>query len=232
MSAHICIVDDDSEIAELIAFYIKNEGFSYTIAHDGAAALKVAQCETIDLFILDVMMPELDGLEVCKRLREASHVPILMVSAKVEQMDKVVGLMTGADDYMEKPFHPLELIARVKALLRRAQMQSIPSKPKDDLIHIQSLIIDLNKHTVHAHEKEVHLTPIEFKILSVLASHPSHVFNSEKLFEIVWNEAGYGANKTVMVHVSNLREKLEQATDGEKIIETVWGVGYKIDPKH
>lgn len=227
MATTILIVDDDKEIATLLELYLKNEGYKILKGYNGEDALRIVDQESIDLLILDVMMPKLDGLEVCRQIRTHQNIPILMLSAKVEDMDKIIGLMTGADDYMGKPFNPLELVARVKALLRRSSMQN--SSKRVDQLSIHSLLIDKKEHTVKIDDKYLNLTPIEFNILYLLASHPGRVYSSEEIFEHVWNEEGYGVSKTVMVHVSNLREKLENATNGEKIIQTVWGVGYKID---
>lgn len=180
--------------------------------------------------ILDIMMPKRNGLEVCQEVRENNTVPILMLSAKAEDMDKILGLMTGADDYMIKPFNPLELVARVKALLRRSSFQNATSqKNEDGIIHIRSVEIHKHNHTVKVNGEYIKLTSIEFDILYLLASNTGRVFSSEEIFERVWNEDGYGSNKTVMVHISNLRDKLETVMNGEKFIHTVWGVGYKIE---
>ncbi|MBO1004855.1 response regulator transcription factor [Pseudogracilibacillus auburnensis] len=229
MKTTILIVDDDREIAELIQFYLENEGYNVLKGYDGEEALTIIAEKSIDLLILDVMMPKIDGLEVCKKVREKHPIPILMLSAKVEDMDKIVGLMTGADDYMGKPFNPLEVVARVKALLRRVHMQMKSTESTTDQLFIHSLVINKKNHVVQVEGKKVNLTPIEFDILYLLASRPSRVFSSEEIFEHVWNEEAYGISKTVMIHISNLRKKLEDATNGEKIIQTVWGVGYKID---
>lgn len=198
----ILIVDDDQHIAELIEVYLKNEGYEISKAGNGVESF-------------------------CTQVRKSSQVPILMVSAKVEDMDKIVGLMTGADDYVSKPFNPLELTARVKALLRRANYTQPESA--DAVLQIGPLAIDKQKHLVLAEGYSVKLTSIEFEILYLLARNQGRVFSSEEIFESVWNEPGEGSNKTVMVHISNLREKLEAALPGEKIIRTVWGVGYKIE---
>lgn len=227
MTTKILIVDDDQEIAQLLELYLKNEGYKVFKGYDGEEALIILNEQPIDLLILDVMMPKLDGLEVCKQVRKENNIPILMLSAKVEDMDKIIGLMTGADDYMGKPFNPLELIARVKALLRRTSMQKTEVA---DQLSIRSLTIHKNNHIVTVDGKPLNLTPSEFDILYLLAGNSGRVYSSEDIFKHVWNEEGYGTSKTVMVHVSNLREKLEKATKGEKIIQTVWGVGYKIDP--
>ncbi|MEN8699642.1 response regulator transcription factor [Bacillus infantis] len=223
----ILIVDDDQHIAELIEVYLKNEGYEISKAGNGVEALNSFGKSQPDLIILDIMMPEMDGLSFCTQVRKSSQVPILMVSAKVEDMDKIVGLMTGADDYMSKPFNPLELTARVKALLRRANYTQ--PENAEAVLQIGPLAIDKQKHLVLAEGYSVKLTSIEFEILYLLARNQGRVFSSEEIFESVWNEPGEGSNKTVMVHISNLREKLEAALPGEKIIRTVWGVGYKIE---
>lgn len=225
----ILIVDDDKEIANLIEFYLQNEGYHVLKGYDGEEALQIIGEKSIDLLILDVMMPKIDGLEVCRKVRESHNIPILMLSAKVEDLDKITGLMTGADDYMEKPFNPLEVVARVKALLRRIQMHIKPDGLETNQLLIQSLVINKQLHTVQVEGEKLQLTPIEFDILFLLASSPGRVFSSEEIFAYVWDEAAYGISKTVMIHISNLRKKIENVTKGEKIIQTVWGVGYKID---
>ena len=230
MTTAVLVVDDDKEIVELLEFYLKNEGYKVYKGYDGEEALRIIDQQSIDLLVLDVMMPKLDGLEVCRKIRDTKNIPILMLSAKVEDMDKIIGLTTGADDYMEKPFNPLELVARVKALIRRAMMQSSYStKLADNQFFIHSLLINKKNHTVKVEDKYLSLTPIEFDILYLLVSSPGRVYSSEEIFERVWNEESYGISKTVMIHISNLRKKIEDATNGEKIIQTVWGVGYKIE---
>ncbi|MDQ0971105.1 DNA-binding response OmpR family regulator [Neobacillus niacini] len=227
MSKSILVVDDDKEIAELIEVYLHNDGYTINKAQDGVQALDFLKKNQVDLIVLDVMMPKMDGLEFCKRVRKVNQVPILMVSAKVQDMDKIIGLMTGADDYMSKPFNPLELTARVKALLRRSSYQQ--PAVDNDLIQISSLEIDKHSHEVTANGRAIKLTAIEFDILYLLAKNRGRVFSSEEIFEKIWNEPGAGSNKTVMVHISNLRDKIEAALPGESIIQTVWGVGYKVD---
>lgn len=226
MTTEILIVDDDKEIAELIGVYLRNESYQIYTVQDGLEALQFMERHSIDLVILDIMMPKMNGLDVCREIRKEHEIPVLMLSAKAEDMDKIVGLMTGADDYMIKPFNPLELTARVKALLRRANYQ--PTVKDPDSIYINSLKIDKQSHAVHAQGQEIRLTAIEFDILYLLAKNRGRVFGSEEIFEKVWNEIGSGSNKTVMVHISNLRDKIAAAT-GETIIQTVWGVGYKIE---
>ncbi|EFV75133.1 MULTISPECIES: response regulator transcription factor [Cytobacillus] len=223
----ILIVDDDRQIADLIEVYLKNDGYIIDKAGDGMEALKKLEQDPPDLIVLDIMMPKMDGLEFCKYVRKNNQVPILMVSAKAEDMDKIMGLMTGADDYMIKPFNPLELAARVKALLRRANYKT--TGKADDVLYIGSVAIDKRSHGVTAEGSEIKLTAREFEILYLLAKNRGRVYASEEIFEKVWNEPGEGSNKTVMVHISNIREKLEAALPGESVIQTVWGVGYKIE---
>ncbi|GGD63226.1 response regulator transcription factor [Paenibacillus nasutitermitis] len=230
MSKQILIVDDDPKIAQLIEIYLINEGLSIIKASDGLQALALMDTESVDLVILDIMMPGLDGLGVCLRIRESKTTPILMISAKDGDMDKITGLMTGADDYMVKPFNPLELVARVKSLLRRTYYQSQPKQQADhNVIQIQSLEIDKLTHKVTFEGRIIKLTPIEFGILFLLASQPGRVFSSEDIFEMIWKEKYYESNNSVTVHMSRLRDKLVKEMDGEKLIHTVWGVGYKIE---
>lgn len=223
----VLVVDDDSEIRDVIHVYLRNEGYHVIEAADGLEALDVIKKTPVHLVILDVMMPRMDGIKACIQIREISNTPIIMLSAKEEDMDKITGLMTGADDYMIKPFNPLELLARVKAQLRR---QSLMGKEEfNSLIIIKDLIIDKAKHSVTLKGNHISLTPLEFSILELLASHPGQVFSSEKIYESVWKEPyGYSDN-TVMVHIRNLREKIEEAPRDPNYIKTVWGVGYKID---
>lgn len=228
----ILIADDDPEIAQLIKIYLANEGYQVLTASNGREALELIAKESIQLMILDVMMPEMDGLEVVRAVRAQHGIPILMLSAKAEDMDKILGLTTGADDYMVKPFNALELLARVKSLLRRSvyneQIQTAAQDP--DEIQIHSLNINKKAHTVTVEGKNVILTSTEFDILHLLASHPGQVFSAEAIFEAVWKDKFLESNNTVMVHISKLRDKLENALDGIKLIQTVWGVGYKIEP--
>ncbi|WP_141501636.1 response regulator transcription factor [Paenibacillus luteus] len=223
----VLVVDDDSEIRDILHVYLRNEGYSVCEATNGIEALQAIQTNSVQLVILDVMMPKLDGIHTCLKIREFSDVPIIMLSAKQEDMDKITGLTIGADDYMIKPFNPMELLARVKAQFRRSMMKS-----KQDIqmvIHIKDLIIDKGKHSVKLRENDIALTPIEFDILELLASHLGQVFSSEKIYESVWKEPyGYSDN-TVMVHIRNLREKIEEVPRAPQYIKTVWGVGYKID---
>lgn len=228
----ILIADDDLEIAQLIKIYLVNEGYQVLTASNGREAMNLIAKESIQLMILDVMMPEMDGLEVVRAVRKELGIPILMLSAKAEDMDKIMGLTTGADDYMVKPFSALELIARVKSLLRRSIFLNAQTKPAQDQdeIQIHSLKINKKSHTVTVEGRNVNLTSTEFDILYLLASHPGQVLNAEAIFEAVWKDKFLESTNTVMVHISKLRDKLESELGGVKLIQTVWGVGYKIDP--
>lgn len=230
MNKQILIVDDDKEIAHLIEIYLTNDGYEVTKTFNGVEALDELNKHEYHLVILDVMMPKLDGLEVCRQIRSKQNIPILMLSAKGEDMDKILGLTTGADDYMVKPFNPLELLARVKSLFRRSFELNSKSGGSAEAIAIRSLQINKSTHTVTVDGRGVNLTSIEFDILYLLASHPGRVFSAEEIFEKVWKEKYYQSHNTVMVHISKLRDKLERESGEAKLIQTVWGVGYKIDP--
>lgn len=225
----ILVVDDDIEIAELLEIYLKNEGYEPVMAADGKEAIsKLNTNPDIGLMILDVMMPNMNGLEVVKIVRKDSRVPILMLSAKSGDIDKIQGLITGADDYVTKPFNPLEVMARVRSLLRRADNAVQDKTP--DVLDIGSLVINKDSHEVKtANGDIVNLTALEFGILYLLASHPNRVFSADDIFERVWQQESVVSAKTVMVHVSHLRDKIEEATNGDQVIQTVWGVGYKIE---
>lgn len=227
----ILVADDDKEIVELISIYLHNEGYEAVKAYDGKEAMEyVRSTPDIGLLILDIMMPELDGMQVVKALRKESQIPIIMLTAKTTDMDKIKGLVAGADDYITKPFNPLEVMARVKSLLRRTKMTATSEQP--DILEVRSLIINRDSHEVKTLDGgDIQLTALEFGILYLLASHPNRVFSADEIFERVWKQESVVSAKTVMVHVSHLRDKIEEATGGEKIIQTVWGVGYKIDAK-
>ncbi|MFT8955766.1 response regulator transcription factor [Liquorilactobacillus satsumensis] len=225
----ILVVDDDKDIVELLSIYIKNEGYEVEKAYNGKEALtKINTNPDIALMILDIMMPQVDGIEVIKEIRKDSQLPVLMLSAKTSDMDKIQGLIQGADDYVTKPFNPLEVMARVKSLLRRAQHDVKNDVP--DILEIGPLIIKKDSHEVETVDgKSIQLTALEFGIVYLLASHPNRVFSADDIFERVWQQESVVSAKTVMVHVSHLRDKIEEATDGEKVIQTVWGVGYKVE---
>ncbi|MBE1555958.1 response regulator transcription factor [Sporosarcina limicola] len=230
MGAVILVLDDDKDITNLLRIYLEMEHYEVHLAHDGEEGLKILSNIPADLIILDVMMPKKDGIVVCREIRQGNQtVPILMLSAKAEDMDKIYGLAMGADDYLVKPFNPLELIARVKALLRRSGFSQSTSGISQEGLHVGPLEINKQKHTVSIAGIPLSLTAIEFDILCLLCSKPGRVFSSEDIFQLVWNEQEIYQSKTVMVHISNLRAKLDKALNGEKMIVTVWGVGYKID---
>ncbi len=227
----ILVVDDEKEIADLIEIYLVSDGYKVYKAYNAADGLDILAKEDIKLVLLDIMMPGMDGLAMCRKIRETSNIPIIILSAKSTDLDKILGLGTGADDYVTKPFNPLELTARVKSQLRRFTQLNPGSdrgKPETE-IQIRGLVINKENHKVVVYGEEVKLTPIEFDILYLLASNPGRVFSTDEIFERVWNEKVYEANNTVMVHIRRLRGKMKEDTRTEKIITTVWGVGYKIE---
>jgi Response regulators consisting of a CheY-like receiver domain and a winged-helix DNA-binding domain len=223
----ILVVDDEKEIRELIEIYLKNEGYKVILAEEGIQALEIAKKENIQLMILDIMLPNIDGIQICKRVREELDVPIIMLSAKREDNDKILGIMTGADDYVTKPFNPLELVVRVKAQLRR--YLNMTKKPENNEIIIDDLVINSKTHEVLIGEKEIKFTSKEFEILKLLAENKNIVFSSRKIYENVWKEEFYESDSTIMTHIKNIREKLGDNVKNPKYIKTVWGVGYKIE---
>lgn len=229
MNNTILIVDDEKEIRDLLEINLRNEGYNVFKATCGEEALEILDREEISLMVLDIMMPGMDGLEVCKVTRENYNIPILMLSAKVEDMDKIQGIMTGADDYVCKPFNSLELTVRIRALFRRAYFLNTKLKELDDTIRIESIVIDKKRHRVTIDDEEVVFTAREFEILYLLATNRGRVFSAEEIFERVWKESYFQSNNTVMVHMSRIRDKIEQHISGANIIHTVWGVGYKIE---
>ena len=228
----ILVCDDDKEIVDAIDIYLTGEGFHILKAYDGYDALKILETEHADLMIIDVMMPGLDGIRTTLKVRETSSIPIIILSAKSEDSDKILGLNIGADDYLSKPFNPLELVARVKSQLRRYTQLNPNSNVHETVkneISIRGHTINKDNHKVTVYDEEVKLTPIEFDILYLLASNPGKVFSTDEIFEKVWNEKVYEANNTVMVHIRRLRGKMKEDERQDKIITTVWGVGYKIE---
>lgn len=227
--ANILVVDDDKEIAELVGILLREEGYEVYKAYSGKEALEIFKQERIDLVILDVMMPVMDGNQVCSKIRDTSAVPIIMLSAKDAEMDMVSSLYQGADDYVTKPFRPMELMARVKSQLRRFQSLGGGEQENAGVIDLPNLWMDKKTRTVKVYDREVKLTPIEFDLLYLLASHPGQVFATDDIFEKVWKEKNFEMSNTVMVHIRRLREKVEIDPRNAQIIKTVWGVGYKID---
>ncbi|WP_250675895.1 response regulator transcription factor [Paraclostridium ghonii] len=229
MNNNILVVDDEKEIRNLLEINLISEGYNVFKANCGKEALEILEREEVNLMVLDVMMPDMDGLEVCKRVREKYSIPILMLSAKVEDMDRIQGIMTGADDYLCKPFNHLELTVRIRALLRRTYFLNSKIQSSEDVIRIEAMIIDKKQHKVTIDNKEVDLTAREFEILYLLANNRGRVFSAEEIFEKVWKEKYYQSNNTVMAHMSRLRDKIEKYMEGSRLIHTVWGVGYKIE---
>ncbi|OCA82758.1 response regulator transcription factor [Pseudobacillus wudalianchiensis] len=228
MMGNILIVDDDQEIRNLISIYLENEGLKTQKAEDALEALKLLEKSECDLIILDIMMPNMDGIQACIKIREERHLPIIMLSARSEDMDKIQGLASGADDYITKPFNPLELIARVKSQLRRYKKYNTGSDQNKNLIEIGDLSINTDTRQVHAGNKEVRLTPKEFDILELLARNKGIVLSVSKIYEAVWKEDFFKSDNTVMVHITKIREKIEEEPKRPIYIKTVWGVGYKI----
>lgn len=225
----ILVVDDEKEIRDLIEIYLVNEGYRLLKASNGLEALSILEKQEVDLIILDIMMPNMDGMEACMKIRKDKDMPIIMLSAKSEDMDKIMGLTMGADDYVTKPFNPLELIARVKSQLRRYKKQGEVQDKNRDIIEIDDLTIDASTHRVKVGDREAKLTPREFDILYLLAKNKGIVFSVEKIYESVWGEEFFESDNTVMVHIRKIREKLEENPRKPRFIKTVWGVGYKIE---
>ena len=229
MSEKILVVDDEKEIAELVKVYLENEGYQVYRFYNAADALSCVEQEEVSLAILDVMLPDMDGFALCRRIRESHLFPIIMLTARVEDMDKITGLTLGADDYITKPFNPLELVARVKTQLRRYTRYNVPDTAVGPEIDIRGLHISKNSHKCQLNGKELNLTPIEFNILLYLCEHQGNVVTSEELFAAVWGEAYLDSNNTVMVHIARLREKMQEPARRPKFVKTVWGVGYTVE---
>lgn len=231
MKEKILIVDDETAIADLAEVYLGNEGYEVFKYYNAADALECVNCEDISLAILDVMLPDMDGFTLCQRIRKKYLFPIIMLTAKVEDMDKITGLTLGADDYITKPFNPLELMARIKTQLRRYTKYNTTDAAVNEVdeIDIRGLYISKNSHKCSLNGKELTLTPIEFNILWYLCEHRGSVISSEELYEAVWGEKYLDNNNTVMAHIARLREKMNEPARKPKFIKTVWGVGYIIE---
>lgn len=225
-SITILIAEDEPEIADLIELHLVKEGYRCIKVQDGLAAVQAIQSHPIDLAILDIMMPKLDGYEVTRRIREQQHLPIIFVSAKATDLDKITGLVQGADDYVTKPFNPMELIARVNAQLRRSLVFNPTTGETKRTIEAGGLLMDPDERSVFHYGQRIELTPKEFDILLLLAKHPKKVFTTEQIYEQVWGEAYYEGSNTVMVHIRTLRKKLGEDATKHPLIKTVWGVGY------
>ncbi|WCF06347.1 response regulator transcription factor [Paenibacillus thiaminolyticus] len=225
----ILLVDDEKEIIELMEIYLKNEGYELLKAPNGLVALDLLQNHKVDLIILDVMMPKMDGIQACMKIREQNNTPIIMLSAKSQDIDKIAGLSIGADDYVTKPFNPLVLIARVKSQLRRYKQFNTARPADENEIQIDDLIINFATHSVTVDDVPVKLTPREFAILKLLAVNQGIVLSMEKIYQEVWNEPFMESKNTVMVHIRKIREKIEKDSQNPKFIKTVWGIGYKME---
>lgn len=233
-SYNILVVDDEKEIADVVEIYLLNQGYKVFKANNGLEGMKIVDKEDIHLAIIDMMMPKMDGATMIMKLREKHNFPVIILSAKSEGVDQIMGLNIGADDYVNKPFKPLELLARVNSQLRRyTKYMNISDddageKEDEGLYIIGGLELNENKRTVSVDDKPVKITPIEFKILNLLMKNPGRVFSSEEIYEKVWNENAINTD-TVMVHIRNIREKIELDSKKPKYLKVVWGVGYKID---
>lgn len=230
MSERILIVDDEKEIADLVTLYLENENFTVFKCYTAADALACIGEEKLDLAILDVMLPDMSGFEICQRIRREHNYPVIMLTAKGEATDKITGLTLGADDYMTKPFLPLELVARVKAQLRRYKRYNTGIQPDEDVIIRGALVLNVKTHECTLNEKPLSLTPTEFSILKLLCQRGGNVVSSEELFREVWGDEYFTKNNnTITVHIRHLREKMGDSFESPRYIKTVWGVGYKIE---
>ena len=231
MSDKILIVDDEVEIADLIETYLKNEDYAVYKFYSAKDALACIDETELDLAILDIMLPDIDGFTICRKIREKHTYPIIMLTAKDAETDKITGLTLGADDYITKPFQPLEMVARVKSQLRRYKKYNHPQTEKTDhILYCSDLIVDTKKHECLQNNKPVSLTPTEFSILQILLENKSNVLSGEELFRRIWKDEYYTkSNNTITVHIRRLREKLNDTLENPKYIKTIWGVGYKID---
>ncbi len=228
MKINILIADDDREIVDSTAIFLKAEGYGIYKAYNGLEALDICLSHDIQLILLDIMMPELDGLETLMRVREKKNIPIILVSAKSQDCDKILGLTAGADDYITKPFNPSELVARVKSQLRRYTQLGAMEPVKSSCISINGLVIDTDAKSVTVDGEEVRLTPIEYKILELLCRNPNRVFSSEQIYQNVWNYDNPVNDNTIAVHIRHIREKIEINPKEPRYLKVVWGIGYKI----
>lgn len=222
----VLIVDDDPQIRDILAIYFKKELFTVIEAADGLEAIRKAEQLNPSIILLDIMMPVLDGIEVCRQIRKFSRVPIIMLTARSEDDDRIMGLELGADDYITKPFNPREVVARVKAVLRRAHDTARPVSP---VLRFSNLDIDINEHTITAFDQTISLTTKEIELLWCLASHPNRTFSRELLLEKVWDYTYCGETRTVDTHIKRLRQKLRSSDETPWDIKTVWGVGYRFE---
>ena len=230
MTETILVVDDEKEIADLVELYLKNEGYQVAKFYAALPALDFARQQEVSLAILDVMLPDMDGFTLCQRIREEHLYPIIMLTARVEDLDKITGLTLGADDYITKPFNPLELVARVKTQLRRyTRYNASGSQKEEDTLELRGLSISRESHRCTLNGEEISLTPLEFSILWYLCARRGKVVSSEELFEAVWGERYLDNNNTVMAHIARLREKLHEPPRRPRFVKTIWGVGYTVE---
>ncbi len=230
MQDKILVVDDEREIADLVSLYLTNEGFQVFKFYNAADAWACIQTETLDLALLDVMLPEMSGFELCQKIREKYQYPVIMLTAKGEEIDKITGLALGADDYITKPFLPLEMVARVKAQLRRYKRYNAGMQPEEDVIIHSGLVINVKTHECTLNGKPLALTPTEFSILRILCQKKGQVVSAEELFHGVWGDEYFSkSNNTITAHIRHLREKMNDSFEKPKYIKTVWGCGYKIE---
>ena len=227
---NILVCDDDKEIVRAIGIYLKNEGYRVLEAYDGIEALDILRKEEIHLIIMDIMMPRMDGMQATVRIREEKNIPIIMLSAKSEDYDKIGGLGAGADDYVTKPFNPLELVARVKSQLRRyTKLGNLPADDGENVYQVGGLLVNDDLKEVSVEGEPVKLTPIEYNILLLLVKNPGKVFSIEQIYESIWNEEAIGADNTVAVHIRHIREKIEINPKEPRYLKVVWGLGYKVE---
>ena len=227
---NILVCDDDKEIVDAIDIYLSQEGYHILKAYDGLQAIEIMKKEEVHLILLDIMMPNLDGIRATRKIRETSSVPIIMLSAKSEDVDKILGLNIGADDYITNPFNPLELIARVKSQLRRyTQLGNLATEEKEAVYVCGGLVVNDDLKTVTVDGEPVKLTPIEYNILVLLIKNQGKVFSIEQIYENIWNEEAIGADNTVAVHIRHIREKIEINPREPRYLKVVWGIGYKIE---
>ncbi len=227
----ILVVDDEREITDLVGIYLQNDGYEVVKCYNGRDALQYLRCHEVDLAVLDIMLPDVDGFTLCSKIRESHFFPVIMLTAKIEEADKIKGILLGADDYITKPFLPMELMARIKGQLRRANMynQALGVAADCEVYDIHGLEIDADKHTCKLYGENIELTGTEFSIVLYLCRHMNQVVTSEEIFEHVWKEKYLENNNTVFVHIARIREKLHENARKPKFIKTVWGVGYKME---
>ena len=225
----ILVCDDDKDIVEAIDIYLTQEGYRVLKAYDGLQALEILKKEEVHLLIIDIMMPKLDGIHATLRIREESSIPIIILSAKTEDADKILGLNIGADDYVTKPFSPLELVARVKSQLRRYTKLGTMAENTENVFRTGGLVVDDDKKQVTVDGENIRLTPMEFNILCFLVRNAGKVYSIEQIYESIWNEEAIGVDNTVAVHIRHIREKIEINPREPRYLKVVWGVGYKIE---